>query len=79
MTDRRLAPIDDTALDTVLAPFGHSHMLPREAYVDEAVLTWEKEAFFQGGWVCAGRVTDVAEPGDQRGSRDRRCRAASHP
>ena len=66
MTDHRLAPIDDTALDTVLAPFGHSHMLPREAYVDEAVLTWEKEAFFQGGWVCAGRVTEVAEPGDQR-------------
>ena len=66
MTARHHAPIDDAALDAVLAPFGHSHMLPREAYVDEAVLAWEKEAFFQDGWVCAGRVTDLANAGDQR-------------
>src|SRR4029077_15522789 len=66
MTARQPAPIDPSALDAVLAPFGQSHMLPREAYVDEAVLAWEQEAFFQGGWVCAGRVTDVPEPGDQK-------------
>ena len=59
------APIDPGALDAVLAPFGQSHMLPREAYVDEAVLAWEREAFFHDGWVCAGRVSDVREPGDQ--------------
>ena len=63
MTDRRpAAPIDDTALDAVLAPFGHSHMLPREAYVDEAVLAWEKEAFFQGGWVCAAASRTSPSP-----------------
>ncbi len=66
MTARRSAPIDPAALDAVLAPFGQSHMLPREAYIDEAVLAWEQDAFFRAGWVCVGRVTDLPEPGDQR-------------
>ncbi len=66
MSARRPAPLDDAALARTLAPFGESNMLPREAYIDEAVLAWEHEAFFQGGWVCAGRVTDLPVPGDQR-------------
>ena len=43
-TDRRhaVSPI-------VLAPFGHSRMLPRSAYVSDAVLAWEREHFFDGG------------------------------
>ena len=65
MTDKGAAPIDPAALDAVLAPFGQSRMLPREAYVDEAVLSWERDAFFHDGWVCAGRASDVREPGDQ--------------
>jgi glycine betaine catabolism A len=66
MTASRPAPIDQAALHAVLAPFGQSHMLPREAYVDEALLAWEQDAFFRGGWVCVGRVIDLADPGDQR-------------
>ena len=66
MSRRSLAPIDPAALDAVLAPFGESHMLPRAAYIDEAVLAWEQDAFFRDGWVCAGRAEDVANPGDQR-------------
>ena len=55
MTNRRPAPIDDTALDAVLAPFGaQPHAAAWAAYVDETVLAWEREAFFQGGWVCVG-------------------------
>ena len=38
----------------------------RAAYVDEAVLAWERQWFFDDGWVCAGRVAELAEPGDQR-------------
>jgi Rieske 2Fe-2S family protein len=66
MTRRTHAPIDAAALDAVLAPFGESHMLPRVAYIDDGVLTWEQGAFFQEGWVCAGRTADVADPGDQQ-------------
>jgi Rieske 2Fe-2S family protein len=60
------APIDPAALGASLRPFGASRMLPREAYLDEAVFSWEQRHFFQGGWMCVGRSEDVAAPGDQR-------------
>ena len=41
-------------------------MLPREAYVDDAVLAWERELLFRQGWVCVGRADDLAEPGQQK-------------
>ena len=39
-------------------------MLPREAYVDPAVLAWEHANFFTG-WVCVGRADDLDEAGSQ--------------
>jgi Rieske 2Fe-2S family protein len=44
-------------------------MLPRAAYVDQAVFEWEQKHFFGGGWVCVGRSEQVANPGDQRAER----------
>jgi glycine betaine catabolism A len=41
-------------------------MLPRAAYVDQAVFEWEREHFFGGGWLCVGRSDLVAGSGDQR-------------
>ena len=63
------APLDADALAPVLLPFGESRMLPRAAYVDDAVFAWERQHFFEGGWVCAGRSEDLAEPGAQRALR----------
>jgi phenylpropionate dioxygenase-like ring-hydroxylating dioxygenase large terminal subunit len=40
-------------------------MLPRLAYVDDAVLRWERQHFFDGRWVCAGRGDGLAWPGAQ--------------
>jgi glycine betaine catabolism A len=60
------APIDAAALEAALRPFGHSRMLPRQAYVDDAVFAWEERHFLAGGWMCVARSEDVAEPGDQR-------------
>ncbi|HVC68983.1 MAG TPA: Rieske (2Fe-2S) protein [Acidimicrobiales bacterium] len=60
------APIDPAALGASLRPFGDSRMLPREAYVDDAVFAREQRHFLQGGWMCVGRSEDVAAPGDQR-------------
>jgi glycine betaine catabolism A len=56
------APLDATQVRRALAPFGTSRMLPRGSYLDDAVLTWEREHFF-GGWQCVGRSTDVAPGG----------------
>lgn len=39
-------------------------MLPREAYVDPAVLSWEQANFFTG-WVCVGRADQLDAPGTQ--------------
>ena len=62
---RTPAPIDPKALEGALRPFGSSHMLPRAAYVDPAVLEWERDNFF-GGWSCVGRSTDLVKAGSQR-------------
>jgi Rieske 2Fe-2S family protein len=60
------APIDPRGLADALAPFGHSRMLPRSAFVSEEVLAWERANFFDAGWVCAGRVSDLEIGGDQK-------------
>ena len=69
------APVDRDLLARVLDPTGSGRMLPREAYTDDAVLAWEREQFFARTWLCAGRVSDLREPG-QRGPGVRRPRRA---
>ena len=49
-------PIARELLASSLAPFGHSSTLPAEAYTDESVFEWEREHFFDRGWVCVGRA-----------------------
>jgi Rieske 2Fe-2S family protein len=56
------APLESDEVARSLAPFGSSRMLPRAAYLDEAVLAWEREHVF-GGWVCLGRSSDVVAGG----------------
>jgi glycine betaine catabolism A len=56
------APLDPDQVTRSLAPFGSSRMLPRAAYLDAAVLAWEREHLF-GGWQCVGRSIDVAAGG----------------
>jgi Rieske 2Fe-2S family protein len=60
------APLDPGQLAASLRDFGSSRMLPREAYVGQAVFQWEREHFLEDGWVCAGRADSLAEPGDHR-------------
>jgi Rieske 2Fe-2S family protein len=59
------APIDPAELSLSLQEFGTARMLPRAAYVDPAVLAWEQANIFSG-WMCVGRATDIADPGDQK-------------
>ena len=60
------APIDPEALAPVLDPDGSGCMLPAAAYLDDAVLAWERTHLFAGAWVCAGRAADLAEVGNRR-------------
>src|SRR3954463_10834747 len=55
------APIDAKLLDPVLVPeVATCRTLPAEAYVSDAVFSWERDHLFRGTWVCAGRAP---EPG----------------
>src|SRR4051812_33604393 len=56
------APLDPADVARSLAPFGSSRMLPRSAYLEDAVLAWEREHLF-GGWLCIGRSDDVPAGG----------------
>jgi Rieske 2Fe-2S family protein len=61
------APLDASELALALAPFGSSRMLPRAAYLETAVLEWERSNLF-GRWVCLGRANDLM-PLDRAGLR----------
>ena len=41
-----------------------SRTMPREAYTSEAILAEERERIFARGWNCAGRASNLKQPGD---------------
>ena len=61
-----VAPLDPAAIARVLEPFGSSRLLPRQAYIDDAVFAWEAEHFLRRRWVCVGRSEELPAAGDQR-------------
>jgi glycine betaine catabolism A len=63
------APLPRAALDLVLDPTGSGRMLPQAAYTSDEVLAWEREHFFANTWVCVGRSSDLAAPGERRAVR----------
>jgi Rieske 2Fe-2S family protein len=56
------APLDREQLALSLAPFGSSRMLPRDAYLSDDVLAWERSHFFEG-WMCLGRSAEIPAGG----------------
>jgi Rieske 2Fe-2S family protein len=59
------APIDAADLEGALRPFGESTVLPAAAYVDPAVLAWERRHLFACGWTAVGRTSEIAARGAQ--------------
>ncbi|CAN5168338.1 aromatic ring-hydroxylating dioxygenase subunit alpha [soil metagenome] len=57
-------PLDPADLARVLRPREEAEPLPARAYLDPAVLDWEREHFFESSWVCVGREEDAPQPGD---------------
>jgi Rieske 2Fe-2S family protein len=62
MTTIPPAPLDPEKVALALAPFGESRLLPRDAYVSDEVLEWERRYLFDG-WMCVGRSSDVPATG----------------
>jgi glycine betaine catabolism A len=59
------APIDGAALAPVLE-LATGCMLPAAAYLDDAVLAWERRHLFADAWVCVGRGDELAAVGARR-------------
>ncbi|MGL5808996.1 MAG: aromatic ring-hydroxylating oxygenase subunit alpha [Nocardioides sp.] len=56
-----VAPVDPAQLADAVKPFGQSRMLPAAAYLDDAVLDWERAHIFNG-WIALGRAEEVTKP-----------------
>jgi phenylpropionate dioxygenase-like ring-hydroxylating dioxygenase large terminal subunit len=69
MLDATAPPFDPVDLEPALRPFGHSRMLPRDAYTSPRVFGFEQERFFAGSWTCVGREGDLEGTGAQRAVR----------
>ena len=57
-------PLVAADVERTRRPLEQATQLPRAAFADPAVLDWEQEHLFRGGWVCAGHVDQVRERGD---------------
>src|SRR3712207_4034946 len=55
--------LDREALARTLAPLERATQLPAAAFLDPAVLAWERERIFAGEGICAGHVSALAERG----------------
>jgi len=62
MTTIPPAPLDPEQVALAMAPFGESRLLPRDAYVSDEVLEWERRYLFDD-WLCVGRSSDVPVTG----------------
>src|SRR5215207_983716 len=56
------APLDLHAIASTDRPLDEARMLPAVAYLDPAVLAWERRHLLGATWVCAGRA-DAVGPG----------------
>jgi Rieske 2Fe-2S family protein len=65
---RSPAPIDPGGLAAVVAA-GTGCTLPAAAYLDEAVLDWERRRLFSCAWVSIGRADELGPPGSRRAVR----------
>jgi Rieske 2Fe-2S family protein len=61
-----IAPLDNSELMRVVAPFGQNRTLPAAAYNSQEVFDWEMENIFQSTWVCVGRADELVAAGQIR-------------
>lgn len=60
------APLDQTDLERVIAPFGSSRTFTADAYLSQEVFDWEMANVFSRSWVCVGRGEELVRPSQIR-------------
>jgi Rieske 2Fe-2S family protein len=56
-------PLSTSDLQRTREPLERATMLPGAAFTDPAVLRWELDHVFAGGWLCVGHLDQVRERG----------------
>ena len=59
-----MLPLSTADLERTREPLERATALPGAAFTDPAVLEWELEQVFLGGWLCVGHVDRLRERGD---------------
>jgi Rieske 2Fe-2S family protein len=59
-------PIDKALIERTARDAREALTLPADAYTSADVFEWEKKHFFEKGWVCLGRSSELANAGDQK-------------
>jgi len=59
-----MLPLSPADLERTREPLERATALPGVAFTDPAVLEWELEHVFLGGWLCVGHVDRLRERGD---------------
>ena len=59
-----VSPVSAEEVAAVRQPTVRAQLLPPRVYHDPAVLAYEREAWFAGGWVCVGREEDALAKGE---------------
>jgi Rieske 2Fe-2S family protein len=62
--EEAVLPLVTADVERTRRPLEQATQLPRAAFRDPAVLHWELDALFRGGWVCAGHADQVRERGE---------------
>ena len=58
-----VSPVSAAEVAAVRQPTPRASLLPPRVYHDPAVLAYEEEAWFVGGWICVGREEDILRRG----------------
>src|SRR3954451_22365670 len=59
-----MLPLRAEEVELTTRPLEEATMLPRAAFTEPAVVQWELDALFNGGWICAGHVDQVRQRGE---------------
>ena len=58
------SPFSAAEVAATRRPVDEARQLPARAFLDPAVFAWEQESWFGRDWLCVGRASDVAGPGE---------------
>ncbi|HEX9449028.1 MAG TPA: Rieske 2Fe-2S domain-containing protein, partial [Dongiaceae bacterium] len=64
MDSKKMASLGETLRDYSERAYDQAWSMPRDFYIDPAVLALEQRHLFAREWICVGRIEELAQPAD---------------